>query len=65
MERLYGADKRKTIEEYLQSFSDEIEAVFVSRFEELSHLNIGEGETSRLVQKLLNAKSAVLDQLKV
>ena len=65
MERLYGADKKSTIEAYLQSFSEEIEAVFVSRFEELSQLNIGEGETSRLVQKLLNAKSAVIDQLKL
>ena len=65
MERLYGADKRSTIEAYLQSFSEEIEEVFVSRFDELSQLNIGEGETSRLVQKLLNAKTAVLDQLKL
>ena len=65
MDRLYGADKRSMIEAYLQSFSEEIEAVFVSRFDELSQLNIGEGETSRLVQKLLNAKSAVLDQLKL
>lgn len=65
MERLYGADKKDKIEEYLHSFSEEIEEVFVARFEELSQLNIGEGETTRLVQKLLNAKSAVLDQLKI
>ena len=64
MERLYGAEKKSKIEAYLKSFSEEIEEVFIFRFKELSELNIGEGETSRLVQKLLNAKSAVLDQLK-
>lgn len=64
MERLYGAEKKSKIEAYLKSFSEEIEEVFILRFKELSELNIGEGETSRLVQKLLNAKSAVLDQLK-
>ena len=64
MERLYGDDKKTKISYFLASLSEEIEAVFVAKFEELSELNVGEGETTRLVQRLLNAKTTVLDQLK-
>ena len=63
-ERLYGEDKKKALEKYFLRFSEEIDALFLKKFEELSDLNVGEGETTRIVGRLLNAKTNLIDAIK-
>ena len=63
-ERLYGEDKKKALKVYFSSFSEEIDALFLRKFEELSDLNVGEGETTRIVGRLLNAKTNLIDSIK-
>ena len=63
-ERLYGEDKKKALKAYFSRFSEEIDALFLRKFEELSDLNVGEGETTRIVGRLLNAKTNLIDAIK-
>ena len=63
-ERLYGEDKKKALKAYFSRFSEEIDALFLRKFEELSDLNVGEGETTRIVGRLLNAKTNLIDSIK-
>ena len=63
-ERLYGEDKKKALTAYFSRFSDDIDDLFLKKFDELSDLNIGEGETTRLVGRLLNAKTNLIDAIK-
>jgi len=63
-ERLYGEDKKKALNEYFSRFSDDIDDLFLKKFDELSDLNVGEGETTRLVGRLLNAKTNLIDTIK-
>ena len=46
MERLYGDDKKKVLTEFYDHFCNEIEQLFFNKFQELSDLNVGEGETT-------------------
>lgn len=64
MERLYGDEKKKALNKFYDSFCDDIEKIFFAKFQDLSNLNIGEGETSRIVGRLLNAKTNVMDQIR-
>jgi hypothetical protein len=64
MERLYGEEKRKALSVFYDNFCEEIEKLFLSKFQELSGLNVGEGETTRIVGRLLNAKTNVVDQIR-
>ena len=64
MERLYGEEKRKALSAFYDNFCEEIENLFLSKFQELSGLNVGEGETTRIVGRLLNAKTNVVDQIR-
>ena len=64
MERAYGDEKKALINEFKKKYEDDVENLFSSAFQMLEKLNIGEGETTRLVQKLLNAKTSALDALK-
>lgn len=63
-ERLYGEDKKKALAAYFSRFSDDIDDLFLKKFDELSDLNVGEGETTRLVGRLLNAKTNLIDAIK-
>ena len=63
-ERLYGEDKKKALEKYFSRFSEEVDNLFLKKFEELSDLNVGEGETTRIVGRLLNAKTNLIDAIK-
>ena len=63
-ERLYGEDKKKALKAYFSRFSEEIDALFLRKFEELSDLNVGEGESTRIVGRLLNAKTNLIDSIK-
>ena len=63
-ERLYGEDKKMALKVYFSKFSEEIDALFLRKFEELSDLNVGEGETTRIVGRLLNAKTNLIDSIK-
>lgn len=63
MDRLYGSEKKEKINGFLKRFSEEIEVLFRSKFDEIAKMNIGEGETTRLVGRLLNAKINVIDQI--
>ena len=63
-ERLYGEDKKKALEKYFSIFSEEVDDLFLKKFEELSDLNVGEGETTRIVGRLLNAKTNLIDAIK-
>jgi len=63
-ERLYGEDKKKALHAYFSRFSDDIDDLFLKKFDELSDLNVGEGETTRLVGRLLNAKTNLIDTIK-
>ena len=64
MERLYGEDKKKALSDFYDGFCEEIDQLFFNKFQELSDLNVGEGETTRIVGRLLNAKTNVIDQIK-
>ena len=64
MERLYGDDKKKALSNFYDHFCEEIDQLFFKKFQELSDLNIGEGETTRIVGRLLNAKTNVVDQIR-
>ena len=63
-ERLYGEDKKKALNAYFSRFSDDIDDLFLKKFDELFDLNVGEGETTRLVGRLLNAKTNLIDAIK-
>ena len=63
-ERLYGEDKKKALNVYFAQFSEQIDELFLRKFEELSDLNVGEGETTRIVGRLLNAKTNLIDAIK-
>ena len=63
-ERLYGEDKKKALNAYFAQFSEQIDELFLRKFEELSDLNVGEGETTRIVGRLLNAKTNLIDAIK-
>ena len=62
-ERLYGEDKKKALNAYFAKFSEQIDELFLRKFEELSDLNVGEGETTRIVGRLLNAKTNLIDAI--
>jgi len=62
-ERLYGEDKKKALNAYFAQFSEQIDELFLRKFEELSDLNVGEGETTRIVGRLLNAKTNLIDAI--
>ena len=64
MDRLYGKDKKDKINKFLNDFVDEIETLFKSKFDQIAEMNIGEGETTRIVGRMLNAKINVIDQIK-
>ena len=64
MDRLYGAEKKDVINKFLDDFIDEIELLFKSKFDQVADMNIGEGETTRIVGRMLNAKINVIDQIK-
>ena len=64
VERLYGDDKKKALSNFYDHFCEEIDQLFFKKFQELSDLNIGEGETTRIVGRLLNAKTNVVDQIR-
>ena len=64
MDRLYGEDKKKALTDFYDGFCEEIDQLFFKKFQELSDLNVGEGETTRIVGRLLNAKTNVIDQIK-
>ena len=64
MERLYGEDKKKALSFFYDKFCEDIEQLFFNKFQELSELNVGEGETTRIVGRLLNAKTNVVDQIR-
>ena len=63
MDRLYGAEKRDAINKFSDDFIDEIELLFKSKFDQVANMNIGEGETTRIVGRMLNAKINVIDQI--
>lgn len=64
MERLYGDEKKKALYAYYDAFTEEIDQLFLHKFEELSNLNIGEGEITRIVGRLVNAKANLIDQIR-
>ena len=64
MERLYGEDKKKALSIFYDNFCEEIDQLFFNKFQELSDLNVGEGETTRIVGRLLNAKTNVNDEIR-
>jgi hypothetical protein len=64
MERLYGDEKKKALTKFYDGFCDDIEKLFFAKFQDLSNMNIGEGETTRIVGRLLNAKTNVMDQIR-
>ena len=64
VERLYGEDKKKALSIFYDNFCEEIDQLFLNKFQELSDLNVGEGETTRIVGRLLNAKTNVTDQIR-
>jgi len=64
VERLYGEDKKEALSIFYDNFCKEIDELFFNKFQELSDLNVGEGETTRIVGRLLNAKTNVIDQIR-
>ncbi len=64
MERLYGDEKMKALCSYYDAFVEEVDQLFLQKFEELSELNIGEGEITRIVGRLVNAKANLIDQIR-
>ena len=64
MKRLYGDEKREALYVYYDSFVAEVDQLFFRKFEELSDLNIGEGEMTRIVGRLVNAKANMIDQIR-
>ena len=64
MERLYGDEKKKALYSYYDSFVEEVDQLFLRKFEELSNLNIGEGKITRIVGRLVNAKANMIDQIR-
>ena len=64
MERLYGDEKMNALCAYYDSFVEEVDQLFLQKFEELSELNIGEGEITRIVGRLVNAKANLIDQIR-
>ena len=64
MERLYGDEKKKALYAYYDAFVEEVDQLFLRKFEELSDLNIGEGEVTRIVGRLINAKANMIDQIR-
>ena len=64
MERIYGDEKKKALCVYYDSFLEEVDQLFLQKFEELSELNIGEGGITRIVGRLVNAKANLIDQIR-
>jgi hypothetical protein len=64
MERIYGDEKKKALCAFYNSFVEEVDRLFLQQFVELSELNIGEGEITRIVGRLVNAKANLIDQIR-
>ena len=64
MKRLYGDEKKKALCAYYDAFAEEVDELFLRKFEELSDLSIGEGEITRIVGRLVNAKANLIDQIR-
>ena len=64
MERLYGDEKKKALYAYYDAFVEEVDQLFLRKFDELSNLNIGEGEITRIVVRLVNAKANMIGQIR-
>ena len=64
MERLYGNKKKKVLSVFCDTFVKEIDQLFLEKFEELANLNIGEGEITRIVGRLVNAKANLIDEIR-
>ena len=56
--------KKKALCAYYDAFVEEVDQLFLRKFEELSDLNIGEGEITRIVGRLVNAKANMIDQVR-
>ncbi len=54
----------KALSSYYDAFVEEVDQLFLQKFEELSELNIGEGEITRIVGRLVNAKANLIDQIR-
>lgn len=64
MERLYGDEKKNALCAYYDAFVEEVDRLFLQKFEELYELNIGEGEITRIVGRLINVKANMIDQMR-
>ena len=64
MKRLYGNEKKKVLSVFCDTFVKEIDELFLEKFEELANLNIGEGEITRIVGRLVNAKANLIDEIR-
>ena len=64
MERLYGDDKKNALSAYYEAFAKEVDQLFLQKFKELYELNIGLGEISRIVGRLIIAKANMIDQMR-
>ena len=64
MERLYGDEKKNALSAYYDTFIKEVDRLFLQKFEELYDLNIGEGEITRIVGRLINIKVNMIDQMR-
>ena len=64
MERLYGDEKKKALCAYYDAFAEDVDQLFLQKFDELSKLNIGEGEITRIVGRLVNAKANLIGQIR-
>jgi hypothetical protein len=64
MERLYGDEKMNALCAYYDAFVEEVDQLFLQKFEELSELNIGEGEITRIVGRLFNSKANLIAQIR-
>ena len=64
MERLYGDEKKNALSAFYDAFTKEVDQLFLQKFEELYDLNIGEGEITRIVGRLINAKANMIDQMR-
>ena len=63
MTRKYGDEKHEAIQDLKKRMIIRLEALYLDCFEQLSQLEVGEGEITRLTQLLLQSREAAVRPL--
>ena len=64
MRRIYGDEQRAAAERICSQLIEQLDVLYLNKFEELTEIGLGDGMVVKLTQLLLLSKEAAVDPLK-